>query len=126
MQEMVLHGSHELMKRKVIAPKVWIGVGYTYHAEIPTSKGTVRLTSAASVNSLLQEAAMPLYDRLADRETPIRRLAIAFCDVVDEECEGYDLFTDWEAVEREKAREHTVMEIADKYKKTPFCAEQAI
>ena len=117
MQEMVLHGSHELMKRQVIAPKVWIGVGYTYSATIPSGKGTAKLTSATSVNSLLQEAAMPLFDKLADRSTPIRRLAIAFCDVVDEGCEGYDLFTDWAAVEREKARERAVMEIAEKYGK---------
>ena len=92
MQEMVLHGSHELMKRKVITPKIWIGVGYTYSATIPTSKGSTRLISATAVNSLLQEAALPLYDKLADRHTPIRRLAIAFEDVVDEGCEGYDLF----------------------------------
>ena len=60
---------------------------------------------------------MPLYDKIADRHTPIRRLAIAFEDVADEGCEGYDLFTDWAAVEREKARERAVMEIADKYGK---------
>ena len=117
MQEMVLHGSHELMKRKVITPKIWIGVGYTYSATIPTSKGSTRLISATSVNSLLQDAAMPLYDKLADRHTPIRRLAIAFEDVVDEGCEGYDLFTDWHAVEREKARERAVMEINGRYGK---------
>ena len=110
-------GSHELMKRKVITPKIWIGVGYTYSATIPTSKGSTRLISATAVNSLLQEAALPLYDKLADRHTPIRRLAIAFEDVVDEGCEGYDLFTDWASVEREKARERAVMEIAEKYGK---------
>ena len=117
MQEMVLHGSHELMKRKVITPKIWIGVGYTYSATIPTSKGSTRLISATSVNSLLQEAALPIFDRIADRETPIRRLAIAFENVVDEGCEGYDLFTDWHAVEREKARERAVMEINGRYGK---------
>lgn len=117
LQEMVLHGSHELMKRKVITPKIWIGVGYTYSATIPTSKGSTRLISATAVNSLLQEAALPIFDRIADRETPIRRLAIAFENVVDEGCEGYDLFTDWHAVEREKARERAVMEINDRYGK---------
>ena len=117
MQEMILHGTHELMKQKVITPKVWIGVGYTYRATIPSSKGSIKLTSATAVNSLLQEAVMPIFDRITDRETPIRRLAIAFCDVVDEGCEGYDFFTDWAAVAREKARERAVMEIAEKYGK---------
>lgn len=117
MQEMVLNGSHELMKRKVISPKVWIGIGYTYSATIPSGKGSTKLISATNVNSLLQEAAIPLFDKLADRHTPIRRLAIAFEDVIDEGCEGYDLFTDWASVEREKARERAVMEITDKYGK---------
>ena len=116
MQEMILHGSHELIKRKVIAPKVWIGIGYTRDT-LPTSKGSTRLISATSVNSLLQEPVMALFDRLADRSVPIRRLAIAFCDTVDEGCEGYDFFTDWESVEREKARERAVMELAEKYGK---------
>lgn len=116
-QEMILHGSHELMKRQVITQKIWIGIGYTYHASIPAGKGSVRLISASAANSLLQEAAIPLFDRLADRQIPIRRLAVSFCDVIDEGCEGYDLFTDWDAVEKEKARERTVLKIADKYGK---------
>ncbi|MBO6011814.1 MAG: DNA repair protein, partial [Oscillospiraceae bacterium] len=38
-------------------------------------------------------------------------------DVCDECGEGYDLFTDIEAVEREKARERAVLELADRYGK---------
>ena len=116
MQEMILNGSHELMRRKVIAPKIWIGIGYT-HDEILPTKGTAKLMSASSANSLLQNAAMPLFDKLADRHVLIRRLAIAFCDVVDEGCAGYDFFTDWEAVEREQARERAVLKLTDKYGK---------
>ena len=117
MQEMLLHGSHELMRRGVIAPKLWLGVGYTHRASVPVSKGSVRLVSATALNSLLQDAAMPLFDRLADKNVPIRRLALAFCDVVDEACEGYDFFTDWASADREKARERAIMEINAKYGK---------
>ncbi len=35
----------------------------------------------------------------------------------DEGCEGYDLFTNFDEVEREKKREHAILEIADKYGK---------
>ena len=116
LQEMILHGSHELMKRKVITPKVWIGIGYTYNA--PTSsKGSTRLISATSANSLLQGPVLDLFDKIADRNVKIRRLAIAFEDVVDEGCEGYDMFTDWNSIEREKAREHAILELAEKYGK---------
>lgn len=60
---------------------------------------------------------MELFDKTADRHTPIRRLGLNFADVCDEGCEGYDLFTDFDAVRREKEREHTVLEIMDKYGK---------
>jgi len=116
MQEMVLHGAQELMRRKVITPKVWIGVGYT-HGTIPSAKKSVKLLNATSVNSLLQGPVMDLFDKITDRTVPIRRLAISFLDVVDEGCGGYDFFTDWQAVEREKARERAVLEITDRYGK---------
>ena len=116
LQEMILSGSHELMKRKVITRKLWLGIGYAY-GTVPSSKGSARLISATNANSLLLEAALPLFDRIADREVPIRRLALAFEDVVDESCEGYDFFTDWNAVAREKDRERAVMELAEKYGK---------
>lgn len=116
MQEMVLHGTQELMRRKVITKKVWIGVGYT-HDTIPATKGTTRLISATNVNSLLQEPTIALFDKITDRRVAIRRLALSFCDVVDEGCEGYDFFTDWRAVEREKARERAVLELTDRFGK---------
>ena len=37
--------------------------------------------------------------------------------VRDEGCEGYDLFTDWEKVDKEKTAERTVLEVRDKYGK---------
>lgn len=116
MTEMILYGCHELMRRKVISKKIWIGIGYTYDT-LPTAKGTTRILSATNVNSLMQQPVLDLFDKITDRTVPIRRLAISFADVVDEGCEGYDLFTDWAAVEREKARERTVLELADKYGK---------
>lgn len=114
LQEMILNGSHELMKRKVITRKIWIGINYAY-STVSSSKGSARMISASNANSLLQEVALPLFDRIADKSVPIRRLAIAFEDVVDESCEGYDFFTDWNAVAREKERERAVMELAEKY-----------
>lgn len=114
MREMVLHGCHELMRRRVISKKIWIGVGYSKE-KLPMAHGQTRLQSAVSVSSIIQPAVMELYDSISDRHTPIRRLAINFCDVCDEECQGYDLFTDWELVERERRREKAVLKLGEKY-----------
>lgn len=114
MREMVLHGCHELMRRHVICKKIWIAVGYSKEA-LPMAHGQSALPAAVSVSSVMQPVVMQLYDSITDRDTAIRRLAINFCDVMDEESQGFDLFTDWDAVAREQRREKAVMEMGDKY-----------
>lgn len=116
LREMILHGCHELMRRHVVTQKIWIAVGYSKE-RLPMAHGQSKLPSAVSVSSVMQPVVMQLYDSITDRETPIRRLAVSFCDVCDEECQGYDFFTDWDAVDRERRREKAVMEMAEKYGK---------
>lgn len=116
MMEMVIHGCQEMMRRKVITNKVGIFVGYTFGGREPTG-GTVRMIETTNLPSHLQPYVEKLFEKTTDKVTPIRRLGINFEDVCDEGCEGYDLFTNFEEVEREKKREHAILEIADKYGK---------
>ena len=116
MGEMVLHGCHLLMKRKVISKRINIFIGYSRDA-CPSSQQAVKLNSATSVYSLMQPGILEAFDRIARRDVPIRRLGMSFEDVCNESCEGYDLFTDAEAVEKEKRRERAVLELADRYGK---------
>lgn len=116
MAEMAVHGCQELMRRKVIAGKVWICVGYSGDSH-PVTKGGIRMTSSTSVISLIRSYVLSLFDQVALRKYKIRRLAIDFSQISEEGCEGYDLFTDWDSVEREKIREHAILEITDKYGK---------
>ena len=114
--EMVLNGCQEMMRRHVITKKVGLFVGYTFGGQEPTG-GTIRMTITTNLNSCIQPYAMDLFDRTTDKQTPIRRLGITFADVCDEGCEGYDLFTDFDAVKRERERERAVLGIMDKYGK---------
>ena len=116
MTEMALHGCLELYKRHVVTKRVWIGIGYS-RDEIPGTQETVKLPRATQLSSLIQPAVDQAFERIAVRTVPIRRLSIAFVDTKDEGCEGYDLFTDWEKVEKEKKMERTVLEICSKYGK---------
>ncbi|MBQ2118126.1 MAG: DNA repair protein [Clostridia bacterium] len=116
MREMALNGAAELMKRKVITGKVAIFVGYT-HDERPPTKGGARLDATTNLASFLVEAAMALYDKTTDPSTPIRRLGIAFENVCDEGCEGYNLFTDFAAVDKERTLQHAVIGINEKFGK---------
>lgn len=111
--EMVQHGSLELMRRKVITQNVSIYVGYTREFA-PASGGSVKLTATTNLCSHIAPDVIDLYEKIANRKIPIRRLALSFNSVCSEDCEGYDLFTDWESVEREKSLERTVLELKDR------------
>ena len=116
MIEMAYNGCRELMKRKVITRKVWVGIGYSKNRHESTA-ASMKLFSASALPSKLKPAVEAAFEKAAIRDIPIRRLAICFGDVCDEGCEGYDLFTDWNSIEREKSREKAVLEITEKHGK---------
>lgn len=114
--EMALAGCQDMMRRRVIANSVGIYVGYSKDV-IPADGGHMRMNYATSLYSKVKEYVDILYDKHVERRVPIRRLAISFGGIADEGCEGYDLFTDFEAVEREKKLESTVLGIKDRFGK---------
>lgn len=117
MAEMAIHGCLELYKRHVITNKVWIGVGYSRTEMMPPAQGSIKLRCATQLSSIIEPAVKEKFKEIVAWGVPIRNLAISFCDTRDEGCEGYDLFTDWAKVDKEKAAERTVLEIRDRFGK---------
>ena len=117
MAEMAIHGCLELYRRHVITNKVWIGVGYSRAEMMPPSQGSIKLRCATQLSSIIEPAVKEEFKKIVAWGVPIRHLAISFCDTRDEGCEGYDLFTDWAKVDKEKAAERTVLEIRDRFGK---------
>ena len=119
MAEMAIHGCLELYKRHVITKTVWIGIGYSWNEQYapPWTKGTIKLSFATQLSSIIEPAVKQKFSEIVPRSFMIRHLAISFGGVRDEGCEGYDLFTDWEKVDKEKAVERTVLEVRDKFGK---------
>jgi len=116
MQEMTIKGCEELVTRRLITKSVSVMVGYSRDA-VPATVGNVRLTLATGLKSKISPAVMREYDKTTETGVPIRRLAVVFRDVCDEACEGYDFFTDFDAVQREKSLDRTVHGIRNKFGK---------
>lgn len=116
MDEMVLSGCHRLMREHLITNKVGIYVGYSKDV-IPPTGGSVRLHQTTNLYSIIKPYVRDLFCRTTNKENPIRRIGIDFTNLVDDCCEGYDLFTDMEAVEREKRSEAAVLYLQDRYGK---------
>lgn len=60
---------------------------------------------------------MALFEETTLKNAPIRRLGVGFELLSDESCEGYDLFTNWEEVEKEKRVNRAALEIQKKFGK---------
>lgn len=116
MMEMAMYGSLELIKRHLSTHKVAIYVGYSCEQHEPTG-GTSKMSVTTNLSSIILPYVMELFDRTTAEGYLIRRLGLSFEDVCDEACEGYNLFTDYEAIEKEKYRERTVLEIKAKFGK---------
>lgn len=116
-----------------------------YHGEVTTDRygrkvpkhahGTINLKMQTSSTKIIMDAVMELYDRIVDRNLLIRRINVTACRIVDEDEAGekevyeqMDLFTDYEALEkerqaqaeeldREKRMQRAVLEIKKKFGK---------
>ncbi len=134
-QEMADGMALELVSKRLVCDQLVLTVNYDvecltreeirskYHGEIVTdyygrmvpkhSHGTAKLEEPSSSMHLITEAVMEIFDRVVNPDLLIRRLNLTANRVVREElankekkAEQLDLFTDYEALERErKARE---------------------
>ncbi len=116
MDEMTLNMCHRMMREHVISNKVGIYIGYSKDV-IPPAAGTIKMHITTNVYSAIKPYVHQLFERIVDKETPIRRIGIDFTNIVDDCCEGYDLFTDMDAIEKEKRTEAAVLKMQDKYGK---------
>lgn len=116
MEEMALNGCQELMKRHQITNHVGIYVGYSKDV-IEATGGTISMAETTNVFSIIGKYVKELFLETTNRETPIRRLGIAFSDVCDEGCEGYDLFTNFDNIEKERRGERVALDIKQKFGK---------
>lgn len=115
-QEMALNGCQRLLREHIIASHVGIIVGYSKDV-IPPSGGTLKMASSTNLYSIVKQYVDRIYEETTVKNVKIRRLAISFSGICDESAEGYDLFTDLEAIEKERTLERTVLEIKDRFGK---------
>ena len=80
------------------------------------SKGTVRTRIRTNSKALIMERLVPSFEAKVNPQLLIRRLGIAANDVEnDDGCYQLDLFTDFEAVEREKALQRAMLEVRRRF-----------
>ena len=88
-----------------------------YGRQVPkAAHGSINLEAPTSSTRRITEAVMELYDRIVDRNLLVRRMYVVANRVMDEssvktgaEPEQLELFTDYEALEKEREAEETAL-----------------
>lgn len=115
-EEMTRTGCLELMRRKVITRNVNLYVGYSND-----DRKSVHAHKRMGITTNLPNEILPivfgLYEKNVDRYEPIKRIGIGFGDVINEQLESYDLFTDFEKVKKEKQVSRAILELQNKFGK---------
>ena len=92
----------ELVKQHKITDHIALSLGFSFNLDRRPLSVSEKLTVTTSSNRILTEAMMGLFDRIADPALYYRRVNLSFDNLKDEEMEQMDLFTDYEALEKER------------------------
>ena len=120
LKEMVDSLSLDMVEKGLVTSSLGIWVGYTSSALRKPAKGTVKLGIETNADSVMIPAATAVFDRVVDRETPIRRINIGTGELnPDGGVFQQSLFTESEHKDLEKNRkiQEAVLKIKKKYGK---------
>ena len=92
MTEMIQNGCYELYRQKYVTQLLHLYI--SYGDEKDGAKGTVRMNVTTNLFSIIGDYASKLFDEIVDRNRPIRRLSYDFENLMPQEMESYDFFTD--------------------------------
>ncbi len=116
LKEMVDANVLVLTKQHLVTDHIGLYIGYSKDIR-KASRGSCQITNRTNSYSLLLEEFTLLYQRITDRYTPIRQIAITLGNVRDEKYEQYDLFADTEKILRERKLQQALVQIREKFGK---------
>ncbi len=107
----------QMAEKGLVTQSLTLMIGYANELEQKPDNGTVSMTVCTSSYRVIVPYVMELYERIADRTLPVRRLNLSCNKVMDEAYEQYDLFTDYGQVERDKRLQKAALEIKGRFGK---------
>ena len=107
----------DMVEKGLVTQSITLHMGYSNALKIPGVHGTISFTSPTNSARTIIPQIEVLYDRLKDRELPIRRVNLCCNRVVEEGYRQYDLFSDPVELEREHKMQQAVIGIKRKYGK---------
>lgn len=116
MKEMVESNVLSLTEKHLVTNHIALYIGYSKNI-IKPSRGSCKITNTTNSYKILLQEFINLYKRIINPDYPIRQIAISFGNVVNECYEQFDLFADYEDIEKEKRVQEALVSIKNKYGK---------
>lgn len=107
----------DLVSQNLVTKSLSLYVGYSHTTGRDPAGGTVSFPDGTNADTTLVPAVASLYDRITDRNLPIRRVNISCNNVFPEEYHQYDLFSDFINQEKERKMQKAALEIKKKFGK---------
>ena len=116
LNEMIQEGCYRLAKGNYATNLVHLFISYQ-DDRVDKVKGTKRLHITTNLYSKMIADVEALFDEIVDKNKLIRQIGYDFSELVSDDITQVDLFTDYNALEREKKLVNSVLSIKDKYGK---------
>ncbi len=117
LKEMVDSLSLSLVEKGFVTESVGLNIGYSSKENLSDSHGTRSLRFGTSASSLLTEAVLDIFSRISEKHAKIRRINISFNNIHTEQNIQYDIFSDIEALDREKRLQTAIISIKHRFGK---------
>ncbi len=105
----------DLVDKGLITESITLHLGYANRINLEPAHGSVHLPVASSSSKYIVPFVLELYDRIKNPFHDIRRIMLAYNNVVDEAYRQYDLFTDPVEQEKENRIQKAMISIKHKY-----------
>lgn len=107
----------DMLERGLVTESLSVNIGYSFEYGHDSSTGTQQMTVCTNLYDFIIPYAVNLYERIADKNIPIRKISITFNNVMDELYEQYDLFTNPINAGNEKNLQKAVLNIKNRFGK---------
>ncbi len=107
----------DLAEKGLAASSISLNVGYSNELGISPAVGTASLEQQSNSYQQIIPSILALYERIVQREKPIRRVRMTCNSVVEDAWRQYRLFTEEAAVEKERKMQKAVLSIRQRFGK---------
>lgn len=107
----------DMAEKGVVTDSFTLLILYSRELQRKPAKGTVSIPTCSNSYRIIIPFIVELYEKITDKNAPIRKLVLSCNQIRKEEYEQYNFFTDYVEMERDRKLQKAALEIKKKYGK---------